>query len=340
MNPPAVPTRSTDPTTVPPVRPSRSGRDRHPRSPLRALLVLLLLALLGLSACSAAGEDLRADGGAEALDEGGAAEPAGGDSSGDDTDPARSDVPALAPGTVQADDDAPLMVRRVTMEVLVEDVPAAVSRARATAVGVDGWVSSEEVRPGTGEGAGARAGWATLVLRVPSEDLDSVVTSLGELGDVTSSSSEAQDVTTEYRDVEARVATLEASAQRLRDLIDEAGSVESIAGLEAELAAREADLDGLKARMKVLAEDVSRSTVTLHLAEDAATLAEVAPPTGFVAGLKQGWAAFSASVTMLLTALGAVLPFAVLAAAVGVPVLAWRRRARAEAPGPQAAASD
>ena len=68
--------------------------------------------------------------------------------------------------------------------------------------------------------------------------------------------------------------------------------------------------------------------VTLHLAEDAATLAQTAPRTGFLAGLQQGWAAFAASVTVLLTALGGVLPFAVVAALVVLPVLAWRRRSR------------
>lgn len=301
-----------------------------PRSPARALLpLLLLLALLGLTACSAQTGETSGSGGADsaAADHEAAAEAVPGDAApGSDGGADDNAVQALTPGTVPADGEAPLMVRTVTMEVLVDDVLAAVSRARATAVGVDGWVSSEEVRPGSGKGA--TAGFATLVLRVPSEDLDAVVTGLGDLGEVTSSRSSADDVTTEFRDVEARVATLEASAQRLRELVDEAGSVEAIAGLERELAAREADLDALKARMKVLSEDVSRSTVTLHLAEDAATLADTVPPTGFVAGLRQGWAAFSASVTVLLTALGAVLPFALVAALVGVPLLAWRRRGR------------
>lgn len=317
-----------------------------PRGRLALLPVLFLVALLALSACSAQVADEPAGGGADSAASAagdGAAEAVSDDASIDGEQGDRgSDVQALVPGTVAQDGDAPLMVRTVTMELLVDDVLAAVSRARATAVGVDGWVSSEEVRPGDGEGDGATTGWATLVLRVPSEDLDAVVASLGELGEVTSSRSSAEDVTTEYRDVQARVATLEASAQRLRELVDEAGSVEAIAGLERELAAREADLDALKARRKVLAEDVSRSTVTLHLAEDAATLADTAPATGFVAGLQQGWAAFAASVTMLLTALGAVLPFALAVALVAVPVLAWRRRSRTPAGSspPQAVGSD
>lgn len=306
-------------------------------TPKRLLAPLLLILALVLGACSASG------GSDQAVDEAAMDGAVGMDSSAADADraaEAQSDAAddgaaveaAAADGGVDGlvgevaavADGAPLMVRTVEVELLVEDVLSAVSRARAAVVAADGWVSSEEVRPGTDDGPG----WATLVLRVPSADLDATVTSLGDLGEVTSSRSSSEDVTTEYRDVEARVATLEASADRLRELVEEAGSVESIANLERELAAREADLDALKARMKVLEEDVSRSTITLHLAEDAATLAQTAPRTGFLAGLQQGWAAFAASVTVLLTALGGVLPFAVVAALVVLPVLAWRRRSR------------
>jgi hypothetical protein len=258
------------------------------------------------------------------------------DAEGDDAGPRPDPVDGLTgDGTVSLDGDDPLMVRSVELEVLVEDVLAAVSRARAAATATGGWVSTEEVRPGDED----RPGYATLVLRIPSADLDAVVTGLGELGEVTSSRSSAQDVTTEYRDVEARVATLEASAERLRDLVGQATGIEAIAALERELADREAELDALKARMKVLAEDVSRSTITLYLAEDSESLAEAVPATGFVAGLQQGWAAFAASVTVLLTALGAVLPFLLAAAVLALPLLAWRRRRAAASSASMATSS-
>lgn len=329
MPPTAQPTARRRPTGP------RPGRARPGR--LLLLPLVLVLALLGLTACSSSLDTSEpAAGGADSASQGelGSEESLleGTRGAADVDDAAAGDPQEAVPGTVEVDGGTPLMVRSVTMEVVVEDVLAAVSRARAAAVGVDGWVSSEEVRPGRGEGAGRTPGWATLVLRVPSEDLDAVVTDLGDLGEVTSSRSSAEDVTTEYRDVEARVATLEASTQRLRELVEDAGSVESIANLERELAAREADLDALKARMKVLAEDVSRSTVTLHLAEDEETLAETAPETGFLAGLQKGWEAFATSVTVLLTALGAVLPFALVAALVLVPLLVRRRRAGSRSP--------
>lgn len=289
------------------------------------MVLAVLLVLLG--ACSSdAGSDSavepasgRAGAQEQVSDEasrGGAGEDASADDVGGDVADLVGEAGAAPAGT------GPMMVRRVTLEVLVEDVSAAVARARATATSTGGWVSSEEVSPGDAQ----RAGWATVVLRVPSEDLDGVVTSLSELGEVTGSRSSADDVKSEYRDLEARVATLEAGADRLRELVAEATSVESVATLERELADREVELDALKARMQVLAEDVSRSTVTLHLAEDRETLDQTAPDTGFLAGLAAGWDAFVRSVTLVVTALGALLPFLALALLVAVPLLLRRRR--------------
>ncbi|HET7823328.1 MAG TPA: hypothetical protein VFL10_17535, partial [Ornithinibacter sp.] len=47
---------------------------------------------------------------------------------------------------------------------------------------------------------------------------------------------------------------------------------------------------------------------------------------GFLAGLKAGWTAFTGSVTVLLTVVGALLPFAVVLALVLVPLVLWLRR--------------
>ena len=56
------------------------------------------------------------------------------------------------------------------------------------------------------------------------------------------------------------------------------------------------------------------------------------PATGFLAGLKGGWEAFTASVVVVLTAVGAVLPFAVAAAVVGLPLWWALRRRRTPQP--------
>ncbi|WP_298746775.1 DUF4349 domain-containing protein [uncultured Serinicoccus sp.] len=298
---------------------------------LTAAVLALLLLLTGCTGSGSTGtSDDRAmdasDAGAEGEAEGGAEAGAADDASaaGEGTG---GEVTAADLGTVTTAAQAPLMVRSVELELVVEDVGAAVTRARATTAGVGGYVSSEDVVPARESGDG----YGSLVLRVPSDDLDAVVTSLGEIGEVRASRSSAEDVTTEYRDVEARIATMEAGAQRLRELVAEASSLQDIADLEGELTTREAELDALKARMQVLEDDVALSTITLHLAERTEDLDEVAPRTGFAGGLGQGWQAFTTSVTMVLTLVGALVPFVAVATLVALPALWWLRRRRTQA---------
>lgn len=300
-----------------------------------ALAVLLLLAGCSSADTSTSGEDAGSEAAADYAqdDSAGGGEDAAGDAAPEEAggSDAADAAAAIGEGSVAADGEAPLMVHRVELDVLVEDVAAAVTRARAVATGAGGYLSSEDVRPGTPE----QAGYGSLVIRVPAAELDPVMTSLGELGQVQGSRSSADDVTTEYRDVEARIATLEAGADRLRDLIEEAPDVASIASLERELSTRESELDALKARMQVLSDDVARSTITLHLAEESDALADTGPETGFVAGLQQGWDAFTSSVTVVLTLAGALLPFLLLATALAVPALWWARRRRRRVSAPQ-----
>ena len=72
----------------------------------------------------------------------------------------------------------------------------------------------------------------------------------------------------------------------------------------------------------------------MRLSTDEQVLEEAEDDTGFLAGLKAGWAAFTDSVTVLLTVLGALLPFAVVLALVLVPLLLWLRRRGLHHPAP------
>jgi hypothetical protein len=74
---------------------------------------------------------------------------------------------------------------------------------------------------------------------------------------------------------------------------------------------------------------VARAPIQVSLTTDA-TVIDHDDDTGFLAGLAGGWHAFTASVLVLLTALGAVLPFALAALVVGLPVWWGVRRRRAQ----------
>ena len=169
-----------------------------------------------------------------------------------------------------------------------------------------------------------------MVLRVPSADFDDVMDQLGKLATLDSTSTTSEDVTTQLIDVEARIAVQEASVNRVRTLLTRAESIRDIMAIENELANRQAQLDSLTQQQAWLKDQTSMSTISVHLqrTEKAAVTPKKEDRTGFLAGLSAGWDGLKSFTTAVLTAVGAVLPFALVALVVGVPVLLLVRRMR------------
>lgn len=298
-----------------PQRPSTPGSTRDPARYRRgrgaAALALATALALGVGACSGASSSTASSSaadssatqrqGAKALSQGGAA-PVG---------------PAATP-TIASQQ----IVRRGESSLLVKDVPAAAAKVRALATAAGGVVLNESLS-GTAGGTDPRG---SMTIAVPADRFDDTMNQLAQVGDVVSRRTSADDVTATYVDTESRLATMRASVERVRTLMGQATKIEDIVALEAELSRRQADLESLEAQLRSLKDQVARSPITIELSTNRTDLA--ATGGGFMAGLAAGWRAFTASLVFLLTALGALLPFAVALAVVLLPLLWWLRRRR------------
>jgi len=180
-----------------------------------------------------------------------------------------------------------------------------------------------------------------MVLRVPSEDFDDVMSDLADLGQLASRTSSAEDVTTQLIDVDAQIKVQEASVQRVRQLLTRAQSIRDIMAIESELANRQAQLDSLSQQQAYLENQTSLATIQVSIERqpDAVVEKEKDDRTGFLGGLGAGWDGLRATVVAVLTVVGAVLPFAVVALLVGVPVWLLVRRLRRSPLAPQSDAS-
>jgi Domain of unknown function (DUF4349) len=160
---------------------------------------------------------------------------------------------------------------------------------------------------------------ATLVLRVPAGRFDATVDAVSHLGKEINREVSTEDVTAQVIDVASRVKTQQASVDRIRALLAQANSISDIVSLEGELTRREADLESLQAQQRNLSDLTALSTITATLLGPQAAPVKTEPKqTGFVGGLKAGWHTFQASLRVLLTIIGALLPFLM---AIGIPVL-------------------
>jgi Domain of unknown function (DUF4349) len=253
----------------------------------------------------------------------------------------RAEAPASQPGAsasgrssgtagrVTAD---PALVKTAELSVTVADVAAQARRAAlvATEAGGDVYAGQRNYGPTSAQNS------ADLVLKVPPSALDTVLDQLAALGQEVSRRISTEDVTEQVADVDSRVRSATASLSRLRVLYGRAGSIQEITALEADVSQRESDLESLQARQRALAQQTGSATVNLHLAGKAAPAVPAAAsqtrPTGFWSGLKRGWHAFATSVGWVVTVFGALLPFLLLAGALGYAGWLLRRRVTGRAP--------
>lgn len=300
----------------------RYARRSRPAPVLLGTVATGLTLALALAGCSASDSDSAGDAGADVdSQERGAAGPGEPDA----VEPAEPGEPGGEAG------GAILQVRDIIytgeITVRVEDVDEAATGATALAGRYDGFVGGDR------RSTGGDHTHATLELRIPSEDFTSAVDALGDLGKEESREIDTEDVTEEVVDLQTRIATAQASVDRTRELLERADSISDIVSVEEELTEREARLASLQARQRELADQTALSTITAHLLGPRSPgVTDDGPDLGFLPGLRAGWDAFVSSMTVLVTVLGALLPWLIAAGIPAGAAIWWVRRRRTPAP--------
>ena len=302
---------------------------------LRRWPAAALVVLLALGACSSGGSD-EASGGSDA-----AASGAGGSADMEslaEPEPARRASDAIDGSAEVGERAAPALQSRAVISTAA--VTLAAEDLLEVRTGIErllgrygGYVAAEESE----NDRRGRLSSARLELRVPSPRFEAMLTAFDDLATVVRRTREQVDVTTEVIDVDSRIRTQEVSLGRLRRFLDRARTLDATIRLEAEVARREADLASLRAQQEYLQDQTSLATITVHLRRaDPDAPAEEPEDAGFLSGLAGGSEALLGVLTAAATVLGAVLPFAALAALLGAPLWVWlrTRRPRTVAPAP------
>lgn len=274
---------------------------------------------------------------------GGAPAPVGipAEAPGSDSRPAVEAKAAAAGGVLSAPEVSlpdTKVIRTASIYLTVTSVETSAAAVRGVAAGLGGHVSSETVNatdvaptadPVLGDKAAAtvrRMGnYGQLVLAVPADRLDAALDQLSTLGTVVQRATASEDVTGVYIDTESRIATKKASIERVRALMTQTQNLVQVVELENQLAQREAELESLQAQLASMANRIAMSTITVTVSTSPQTVTAV-DDNGFMAGLRSGWTAFLASLKIGLTILGALVPWVIALALIGLPLLAWRRR--------------
>lgn len=117
---------------------------------------------------------------------------------------------------------------------------------------------------------------ATLVLRIPQDAFGSILPRLKELGEISSESTAAEDVTDQYVDIAARLASAKTLEKRLLELAaDRSSGVEALLAVERELARVRGEIESYEGRMRQWNDQIAMSTLTLSISTKAPAIAAV-----------------------------------------------------------------
>jgi len=212
------------------------------------------------------------------------------------------------------------------LTVRADNVSSATARAAQIAEGVGGYVASEIASTDPDHPSEATA---TIQLKIPVPSYPATLGQLaGSLGTQLSLQQQAQDVTEQVADVNSQVASYEAAIVQLRALLTHAGSVGDLLSVQNQINEEESALESLQAQQRALSHETSYATVTITILGPKAKPVvhhPKAPPT-LASGLGAGWRALRITVSWTLAFLGAVAPFAAIAAIVGYAIYRARRR--------------
>lgn len=222
-------------------------------------------------------------------------------------------------------EEAERVVSTGTVSLVSDDVADTRFEVQRLADQYDGQVAESQTDTGKdGEVVRSR-----MVLRVPVADFDEAMDAIEQLADLRSSEQGSDIVTEKYVDLQARVRAQEASLERVELLFTRAQGIRDIMAIESQLTSRQADLDSLKGQLRALDDRTSMSTITVHLERASSSRErEDEEGSGFLAGLAAGWDALSSTLVVAVTVIGAVLPFALAFAVVGLPLWLLVRSAR------------
>jgi hypothetical protein len=155
------------------------------------------------------------------------------------------------------------IIYTANIELVVEDFSRMGDQVAELVKRFSGYVADSNVTGASGENR--RASWK---IRVPVASFDEFVKDAKHLGELVSASTNSQDVSEEYYDVDARIRNKTKEEERLLKLLeDRPGKLEDVIAIERELSRVREELERMQGRMRVLADRTSLTSVQLVISE-------------------------------------------------------------------------
>ena len=164
------------------------------------------------------------------------------------------------------------IIYTAVVDIVVKDVEQTQAEVTRIIDGVKGYIAKSDI---SGQVGSRRT--ATWTLKVPVDEFPRVLKALTALGQVVKNSSDSQDVTEEYVDLQGRVKNLKVEEETLNKFLkDSVNSVEAYLKTREQIKTVRGEIERAEGRLKYLATMAALSSITFSAREELAY--DPAPP--------------------------------------------------------------
>lgn len=209
------------------------------------------------------------------------------------------------------------IIRTGYVTIEVRDVTGSVEALKSLVVSKNGYVSSSSIS----EGYNKRL-TGTVVLRIPAAEFDATMAGVKAVGTVKSVSTQGQDVTEEYIDLQAQKTSYENQLAQYNQIMKRATNVSDVIEIQQQIDRVQTRLNQLEGRLRYLNSRIDMSTITVNLQEPEPLGGESGP--SFISAINEGIAGFFGMIFFIIIVLFTLVPV-IFIGAVAYLIYRWRK---------------
>jgi hypothetical protein len=216
------------------------------------------------------------------------------------------------------------VIKTAYLTIEVNDIPGSVETLKNIAAHKGGYVSSTNIQKNYNNRLSG-----SVIIRVPAAEFENTLTGIKAIGTVKSISTQGQDITEEYVDLQAQKISYQNQLAQYNEIMKKAVKVEDVITVQQQIDRVQTELNRLEGRLKYLDSRIDFSTITVNLQEPE----PVGGETGhtFISTINEGIAGFFGMIDAIIIILFTLLPLIIIGGA-GYAIYRWRKGRKGAAP--------
>ena len=209
------------------------------------------------------------------------------------------------------------IIKTAYLSIEVKDVPGSIETLKNLASQKGGYLSSTNIQKNYNDRLSG-----SVIIRVPAAEFENTLTSVKAIGTVKSASTQGQDVTEEYVDLQAQKSSYQNQLAQYNEIMKKAVKVEDVITVQQQIDRVQTELNRLEGRLKYLDSRIDLSTITVNLQEPE----PVGGETGhnFISTINEGISGFFGMIDAIIIILFTLLPLIIVGGA-GYAIYRWRK---------------